>query len=94
MYRFCVFLERIRWDNATLWLPIVPQPKNEDISLLGGLRGSVTWKGARLGLEFTHAVRLDYLYQDRIANETQGTHAGVDLRNNTLALTLTTALGR
>jgi hypothetical protein len=92
--RFGVFVGRIRWDDATLWEPIVPQVKNEDISLFGGLRGSVAYRGVRLSLEYTHTVRLDYLYQDKIADPAAGTHAGVDIGNRTLSLTLSTAVAR
>lgn len=93
-FRVGAFLERIRWDNATLWLPIVPQVKNEDISLVSGLRGSATYKGMRLLLAYTHTVRLGYLFQDKIADHARGTHAGVDLLNQTLSVTLSTAVAR
>ena len=92
-FRFGAFAERIRWDNATVWEPVVPEAKAEDLSLLGGVRGSVTFMGARLQLEYAHAVRLDYLYQDRVP-DTNGKHVGVDIVNNTLALTLSTAVRR
>lgn len=88
------FLSRIRWDNATLWTPIVPQLKNEDVSLMGGLKGSVTFATMRLALEYTQAARLDYLYQDRNDDYLKGTHKGVDILNRTLSITLSTAVGR
>jgi hypothetical protein len=91
---FGVFAGRIRWDNAALWDPIVPQPKNEDVSLLGGLRGSMRVRGVQVLVEYTHAIRLDYLYQDRIANDAAGTHAGVDIVNRTLSFTLSAAPAR
>ncbi|MEO7360097.1 MAG: capsule assembly Wzi family protein [Gemmatimonadaceae bacterium] len=88
------YLSRIRWDNATLWTPIVPQLKNEDVSVIGGLKGSVTFATFRLGLEYAQAARLDYLYQDRNDNYDLGTHKGVDILNRTLSITLSTAVGR
>lgn len=93
-YRFGVFASRIRWDNATLWEPIVPQVKNEDISLLAGVRGSLSRRSARLLVEYTHAARLGYLYQDKISNPARGEHAGVDFINRTLSVTLSTFVGR
>lgn len=92
--RFGVFAGRVRWDNAMLWDPLVPQPKNEDMSLMGGLRGSAQFRGVQVLIEYTHAIRLDYLYQDRIANDAAGTHAGVDIANRTLSLTLSAAAAR
>ena len=93
-FRVGASLSRIRWDNATLWTPIVPQVKNEDVSLIGGLRGSVTIGKTRLALEYAQGARLDYLYQDRNDNFLLGTHKGVDILNRTLSLTLSTAVGR
>ena len=87
-------LSRIRWDNAALWTPIVPQLKNEDLSFIGGLKGSVTLGKARLAVEYAQAARLDYLYQDRNDNYLLGSHKGVDILNRTLSITLTTAVGR
>lgn len=89
--RVGAFAGRIRWDNATLWDPLIPQPKNEDVSLLGGVRASTQFMGVQVLIEYTHAIRLDYLYQDRIANDAVGTHAGVDIANRTLSLTLSAA---
>lgn len=93
-FRFGAFVSRIRWDNATLWGdPNVPYPKNEDVSLLGGVRGSVRLGPARLMVEYTSGVRLDYLFQDKNANYAAGTHAGVDIKNRTLAVTLSSSVG-
>jgi len=93
-FRVGAFASRIRWDNATLWEPIVPQVKNEDVSVLGGVRGSVTLGATRLLLEYTRTVRLGYLYQDKIADPLIGTHSGVDILNRTVSVTLSTYLGR
>lgn len=93
-FRVGAYVSRIRWDNATLWMPIVPQVKNEDVSVLGGLKSSYTWRGTRLALEYSQAARLDYLFQDKIADYQRGTHSGVDILNRTLSITITTAVGR
>jgi hypothetical protein len=91
-FRLGMFAGRIRWDNATLWLPIVPDVKNEDVSLMGGLRGSLQVFNARLTMEYTNTVRLDYLFQDKIADYARGTHSGVDINNRTLSIGLSTAV--
>lgn len=93
-FRAGAYVSRIRWDNATLWTPIVPQLKNEDVSLIGGLKGSVTFATFRLGIDYAQAARLDYLYQDRNDDYLRGTHKGVDILNRTLSITLSTAVGR
>lgn len=85
---------RVRWDNATLWQAIVPQVKNEDVTLLAGVRGSLTLRSVRVGIGYASAVRLDYLYQDKIANPLTGQHSGVDLKNRTLTLSVSTAVGK
>jgi len=92
--RLGAFAGRIRWDNATLWEPIIPQVKLEDITLLAGLRGSLRVGPARLasrvGVEYTSAVRLSYLYQSKLLNWSTGENGGVDLPNRTLAITWST----
>ena len=93
-FRVGGFAGRIRWDNATLWEPIVPQVKLEDISLLGGVRASVTVRGVRLLAEYTATARLDYLYQDKVTDYARGTHGGVDIGNRTLSVSLSTHVGR
>ncbi|HVZ48623.1 MAG TPA: capsule assembly Wzi family protein [Gemmatimonadaceae bacterium] len=92
-YTIGAYLERIRFDNATVWTSIVPEPKSEDLSLIGGLRASVTWRGARLAVDFAHNTRLDYLFQDR-PNANDPYHKGVDIENNTVGVKLTTAVVR
>ncbi len=86
-YSFGGYVERIRRDNATLWTSIVYEPKSEDLSLIGGLRGSVTWRGMQVALDFAHDVRLDHLFQDLAFTDH---HEGVDIANNTLSLKIST----
>lgn len=93
-YRVGLSAKRIRWDNATLWDPVVPQVKNEDVTVLGAIHASASIRGTRLAIDYSHAARLDYLYQDRVPDLLTGTHTGVDIRNRTLSVTLSTAVGR
>lgn len=92
-YTLGAYFYRIRFDNATLWTSMIPEPKSEDLSLISGLRASVIWRGAQLAVDFAHNVRLDYLFQDR-PNPTDPYHKGVDIGNNTLAVKLSTAVMR
>jgi hypothetical protein len=89
-----LFAGRIRWDNAVLWSPIVPEVKKEDISIFAGACASVTYSGIRADVRFTRALRIDYLFQDKIQDYALGTHAGVDIRNSTLALTFSSTVIR
>ncbi|MBM3854686.1 MAG: capsule assembly Wzi family protein [Verrucomicrobia bacterium] len=93
-YRAGIFFGRIRWDNAVLWTPVVPDVKNEDLSLFGGASASLSLYGVRAEVRFTRALRLDYLFQDKIHDYARGTHAGVDIRNSTLALTFSSTVIR
>ncbi len=89
-WRIGAYLSRIRWDNGVLFEPIVPGFKRQDVTLLAGLRGGVTWHGVSALLDFAHGARFDYLYQAVILGPTRT--GGVDLINNTLSLTLSTAI--
>jgi hypothetical protein len=97
-FRIGTFAGRIRWDNGTLWQPIVPQVKLEDITLYAGLRGSVRIGpdklASRVGVEYTTAVRLSYLFQSKLLDGASGRNGGVDLPNRTLAVTWSTVAFR
>jgi hypothetical protein len=93
-WRVGLYAGRIRWDNAALWTDVVPAVKNEDISMYAGVRASGSWRGVRLLVDYTHAARLGYLFQDKIKDPERGTHEGVDFVNRTLALTLSMPVGR
>jgi hypothetical protein len=97
-FRVGAFAGRIRWDNGTLWQPIVPQVKLEDITLYAGLRGSVRIGpdklASRVGVEYTSAVRLSYLFQSKLLDWASGRNGGVDLPNRTLAVTWSTVAFR
>jgi len=89
-WRFGPYLGRIRWDNGVLFEPIVPQFKRQDVSLFAGLRAGYSWRGATLAIDFAHAARFNYLFQAYSLGVHEET-AGIDLLNNTLSMTLTTA---
>jgi hypothetical protein len=90
-WRLGAYLNRIRWDNGTLFEPIVPQFRRQDVTLLAGVRGSVAMYGVNLAIDFAHAARFDYLFQAYILGPSKT--GGIDLLNNTLSITLSTALG-
>jgi hypothetical protein len=90
-WRLGAYLQRIRWDNGTLFEPIVPQFRRQDVTLLAGLRGSFSLYGVNLAIDFAHAARFDYLFQAYVLSPVQT--GGIDLLNNTLSVTLSTALG-
>jgi hypothetical protein len=91
-WRYGVYLERIRWDNGVAFEPIVPLPKEPDVTLRAGVRGSIVWRGTRLALDVAHAARFNYLYQVYVFEP--GHTGGIDLLNNTLAVTVSTGVGR
>lgn len=83
-WRVGVFAGRVRYDNGTLYEPIVPGFKLQDLSILGGVRASRAYRGVHLAVEFTDTARLNYLYQAYIADPIATTSGGVDLANRTL----------
>ncbi len=91
-WRLGAYLSRIRWDNGVLFEPIVPFYKRQDVSLIAGLRGSFTWRGVSALIDFAHTGRFNYLYQSYILGPNR--FGGIDLINNTLSLTLSTAVSR
>jgi hypothetical protein len=86
-WRVGPYLSRIRWDNGTLEEPIVPQFKRQDVTLAAGLRGGVTWRGASLLVDVTHAARFNYLFQTYYLGVAERT-AGIDLVNNTVSVSV------
>jgi hypothetical protein len=90
-WRLGLFTERIRYDNGTLYEPIVPGFKLQDVSLIGGVRWSRKFGDAYVSVEFTDTARLNYLYQAYIADPIATTSGGVDIANRTVSLILSTA---
>lgn len=92
-WRAGTYIARVRWDNAVVFTPIVPNTKYEDVSLINGVRvGGERW-GWRLLLDWSHMVRLNYLFQ-AYNTPLDGRTKGIDLVNDALTLTLSTALHR
>jgi hypothetical protein len=94
LWRVGAYAARIRWSNDVLWTDAVPQLKLEDVSLLAGVRASVTSGRSRLLVDYTRGARLAYLYQAKLVDPQRGRNAGVDFLNHTLSVTLSTAVGR
>lgn len=93
-WRLGVFGGRIRYDNGVLYEPIVPGFKLQDVSILGGVRASTSYRGIGVSMEFTDTARLNYLYQAYIADAAAGTSGGVDIGNRTLSVTISSAVRR
>jgi hypothetical protein len=104
-WRVGSYLGRIRWDNGVQFERIVPNVQASstaiqipftDVSLFAGVRGSVSWKGSTLLVDFTHGARFNYLFQAYQLGSTRPGFfdhiGGVDLVNNTLSVTLSSAL--
>jgi len=92
-WRAGTYAARIRWDNAVVFTPIIPHTKYEDVSLINGVRvGGERW-GWRLLLDWAHMVRLNYLFQS-YNTPLDGRTKGIDLVNDALTITLSTALHR
>jgi len=92
-WRVGPYLGRIRWDNGTLEEPIVPLFKRQDVSLFAGVRAGGSWHDVDLLVDFAHGARFNYLFQAYVVGVAEQTK-GIDLVNNTLSVTLSTALGR
>lgn len=81
------FLGRIRWENEALY-SYAPEFRRADLSLFPGVRGAGNIGPVSVQADYTYGVRLNYMFQSwRLTNTT---YRGVDLRNHTLALTLST----
>jgi hypothetical protein len=89
-----VFAGRIRWQNDAYY----DKPggntryRGHEVSLLGGVRGSVGMGGARLSAEWTAGKRLNYLFQN-YALDWHLRENAVDVVNHTLRLQLSAAPG-
>lgn len=89
-WRIGAYAARVRWDNAALYTPVVPQVRFSDVSLVTGTRVAGEWRGVRVLVDWAHAVRLNYLYQAYYANLLKGTFHGIDIVNDALTVTLST----
>lgn len=91
-WRLGIVLGRTRFDNGTLLGPLVPELRRQDVTLIAGLRAAVTVRNVRLAAQFNDGVRLNYLFQGFIDDPILGTSQGVDIRNRTLDVTVSTAM--
>ncbi|MSR22646.1 MAG: hypothetical protein EXR92_03745 [Gemmatimonadetes bacterium] len=81
------FAGRIRWENqAEFTYPT--EFRRTDVSLFTGIRGGADLGWVHLQAEYAAGVRLNYLFQAVPVTPTE--HRGVDIRNHTLKLTLST----
>ena len=87
--RLGIYLGRVRYDNGTLFGPLVPEQRGQDVSLLAGLRMSRDIHGLHALVELTDTARLNYLYQSFLDDAALGTFKGVDITNRSLAVTVT-----
>jgi hypothetical protein len=88
-WRFGIFGNRNRWDNAALFTDVVPGFRRQDVTMSGGARGSLTLSGMTLSASLEHATRFNYLFQSYVL--TPITFGGIDLVNNTITVSLSTA---
>jgi hypothetical protein len=89
-WRLGAYASRIRWDNGVLFEDIVPFFKRQDVTLSAGLRGSVSWQGTTVFIDFAHAARFNYLFQSYILGP--ASFGGIDILNNTFSVSLSRAV--
>ena len=58
------FTERVRWNEDAFIREYLPYPNRHDVTIRGGLRGGVVWRGNEFSLEGSIGHRLNYLFQD------------------------------
>ena len=97
-WRAGVFGGRIRWDNdafyTTARAQIVGWPfLAHDVSMFGGLRGSLDVASLRVDAEWTAGTRYNYLYQNR-GQSWETADDAEDIVNHTLRLGVTPATPR
>ena len=97
-WRAGAFGGRIRWDNDAFYATARAQAAGwpflaHDVSVFGGLRGSLELPALRLDAEWTRSVRYNFLFQNR-GTSWETADDAVDVRNHTLRLAITSLLGR
>lgn len=93
-WRVGAYAARVRWDNAALFTPVVPEWRRQDISLINGLRVGGEWMHTRIFVDWAHEVRLNYLFQAWYSSYETGLTKGIDFVNNALTVTLSTSYQR
>lgn len=89
-WRVGTFAARIRTDNAAVFTPVVPEVRREDVSLVNGLRVGGEWRRTRVLVDWSHVVRLNYLFQAYLKDASTGRTQGIDFVNNALTVTFLT----
>jgi hypothetical protein len=61
---FGAFAERVRWNEDALLRQYIPFPNRHDVTVRGGVRGGVVWRGTEFSLEGGIGHRINYLFQN------------------------------
>ena len=77
---------RIRWENQAMYT--YPREfRRADLSLIGGVRGTLETVLGRVAVEYASTQRANYLFQSQ--PQADGSERGVDLVNQTVRVTVT-----
>ncbi len=58
------FAERVRWNEDALIRQFLAYPNRHDVTVRGGLRTGVVWRGTEFSLEGSIGHRINYLFQN------------------------------
>jgi hypothetical protein len=58
------FADRVRWNEDAFIRQYLPYPNRHDVTVRGGVRGGIVWRGNELSLEGSIGHRLNYLFQN------------------------------
>ena len=58
------FAERARWNEDAFVRQYLPYPNRHDVTVRGGVRGGIVWRGTEFSLEGGIGHRLNYLFQN------------------------------
>lgn len=85
-----LFAGRIRWDNGAFYRrSSTPTYHGHDVSVFGGIRGALNVGPVNVAAEFQTETRINYLFQHIPIS--QANIQSVDIRNNTLRISLGSA---
>jgi hypothetical protein len=59
-----LFGDRVRWNEDALVRQYLPYPNRHDVTIRGGVRGGLVWRGSEFGVEASTGHRLNYLFQN------------------------------
>jgi hypothetical protein len=77
---------RIRWENQAMYT-YLREFRRADLSLIGGVRGTLETVLGRVAVEYASTQRANYLFQSQ--PQADGSERGVDLVNQTVRVTVT-----